>query len=173
MKHEKLKEFLNPDAMKRLCRDYVLEHETLTLLSWDDVIENGKEWDDDIDWDEYGHRVCDITGEKDVPYTGLLYELFPDDSLLWYGYYKDGLVTGPDVTFFPSGELRQYGCYEWYKSGQIKSYYVYQKNAGVSESYEWYKSGAIKNYTCRDKRGFAVKYIEYDEAGNITKEITK
>ena len=173
MKHEKLREFLDPDAMKRLCRDYVLEHETLTILSWDDVIENGKEWDDNIDWDEYGHRVCDITGEKDVPFNGLLYQLHADDSLLWYGYYKDGLGSGPAVTFFPSGELSQYGCYEWYESGQIKSYYVYQNNAGVKESYEWYENGVIKNYTCRDKRGFAVKYIEYDEAGNITKEITR
>ena len=81
MKHEKLKEFLNPDAMKRLCRDYVLEHETLTLLSWDDVIENGKEWDDDIDYDSCGYRICDVSGEEEVPYTGLLYELFPDGSL--------------------------------------------------------------------------------------------
>ena len=65
MKHEKLKEFLNPDAMKRLCRDYVLEHEDLTILSWDYVIEHGRDWDneDSIDWDSYGYRVCDITDE--------------------------------------------------------------------------------------------------------------
>lgn len=173
MKHEKLKEFLNPDAMKRLCRDYVLEHESLTILSWDDVIENGKEWDDDIEWDSCGYRVCDISDEEEIPITGLLYELFQDGSLKWYRYYEDGLGAGPAVTFFPSGELSQYGCYEWYESGQIKSYYIYQNNAGVEESYEWYENGVIKNYTCRDKRGFAVKYIEYDEAGNITKEITK
>ena len=32
MKHEKLREFLDPDAMKGLCRNYVLEHENLTIL---------------------------------------------------------------------------------------------------------------------------------------------
>ncbi len=170
MKHEKLKEFLKPDEMQRLSRDYVLEHQKLTILSWDYVIENGKEWNDDIDWDEYGHRVCDITGEKDIPFNGLLYQLYADDSLLWYGYYEDGLGSGPNVTFFPSGELRQYGCYEWYETGQIKSYSVYQKNAGVSESYEWYESGMIKEYTCRDHRGFAAERIEADEQGNITKQ---
>ena len=174
MKHEKLKEFLNPDAMKRLCRGYVLEHEGLTILSWDYVIEHGRDWDneDSIDWDSYGYRVCDITDEGEIPITGLLYQLYADNSLWWYGYYIDGLCTGPDVTFFPSGELRQYGGYEWYETGQIKSYSIILKNAGVWESYEWYESGVINKYTCRNKRGFGVKYIEYDEAGNITKEIT-
>ena len=174
MKHEKLKEFLNPDAMKRLCRDYVLEHEDLTILSWDYVIEHGRDWDneDSIGWDSYGYRVCDITDEGEIPITGLLYQLYADNSLWWYGYYIDGLCTGPDVTFFPSGELRQYGGYEWYETGQIKSYSVILKNAGVWESYEWYESGVINKYSCRNKRGFGVKYIEYDESGNITKEIT-
>ena len=165
--------FMTPDELMRLSRDYVLEHEGLTILSWDYVIENGREWDDDIDWDEYGHRVCDITGEKDIPFNGLLYQLYADDSLWWYNYYEDGLGAGPDVAFFPSGVLRKYGCYEWYETGQIKSYSVYQKKAGVSESYEWYESGMIKTYTCFDNRSFPIKHVEYDEDGNITKKITK
>ena len=171
MKHEKLREFLKPDAMKRLCRDYVLEHKNPTFLSWDEVIENGKEWDDDIDYDYNGYRICDVSGEKEIPFTGLLYELFPDGSLLWYNNYEDGFGAGPNVAFFPSGELREYACYEWYETGQIKHYTVIQKKAGVWESYEWYESGMIKEYACYDKRGFAVKHIEYDEAGNITRKI--
>ena len=173
MKHEKLKEFLKPDAMKQLSRDYVLEQEDLTILSWDDVIEYGKEWDDDIDWDYHGYRICDVSGEEVVPFTGLLYQLHDDGSLWWYDHYEDGLGTGPEAAFFISGLLRKFGCYEWYETGQIRSYSVYQKNAGVCESYEWYESGMIKKYTCRDRRGFAVRYIEYDEAGNITKEVKR
>ena len=175
MKHEKLREFLKPDAMKRLCRDYVLEHKNPTILSWDDVIEHGRDLnnEDSIEWDSCGYRVCDISDEEEIPITGLLYELFQDGSLKWYRYYEDGLGAGPDVTFFPSGELRRYGGYEWYETGQIKSYSVWQNNAGVGESYEWYECGMIKKYTCRDERGYCTKCIEYDEAGNITKEITK
>ena len=49
-------EFLKPDELLQLSRDYVLEHEGLTILSWDYVIENGKEWDTSISWDSYGYR---------------------------------------------------------------------------------------------------------------------
>lgn len=173
MKHEKLREYLEPDAMKRLCRDYVLEHINPTILSWDEVIENGKEWDDDIGWDSYGYRVCDISGEEEVPFTGLLYELFPDGSLLLYDNYEDGLDAGPNVDFYYSGKLKQYGAYEWYESGQIMKYTVILRKAGVWEKYEWYESGMIKTYTCFDNRSFPIKHVEYDEDGNITKKITK
>ena len=49
-------EFMKPDELLQLSRDYVLEHEGLTILSWDYVIENGKEWDTSISWDSYGYR---------------------------------------------------------------------------------------------------------------------
>ena len=57
-KHEILNEFMTPDEMQQLSRDYVLEHEGITILSWDDVIENGREWDDSINYDGYGYRIC-------------------------------------------------------------------------------------------------------------------
>ena len=126
----KTDEFMTPDEMMKLSRDYVIEHEGLKILTWDEVIENGREWDDTIGWDGYGYRICDLSGGMEVPFTGLLYELFDDGSLSWYGYYEDGLVTGVDVDFYPSGEIRRYGryaskkekglYYKWYEDGMIK-----------------------------------------------------
>lgn len=116
-------EFLKPDELLQLSRDYVLEHEEITILSWDDVIKNGREWADGIGWDEYGYRVCDKTGDEEIPFNGLLYEVVRNGNF-WYGYYEDGLETKEDVTFFPSGEVKRYHgfgkYYEWRENGNIK-----------------------------------------------------
>jgi antitoxin component YwqK of YwqJK toxin-antitoxin module len=129
-KQKQLKEWMTPDELMQLSRDYVLEHERLTVLSKDYVIEHGREWTEDIWYDSYGYRICDLSGEEEVPITGLLYELFDDGSLSWYGYYEDGLKTGVDVDFYQSGEIRRYRrqqsqnengvYYKWYEDGMIK-----------------------------------------------------
>jgi hypothetical protein len=91
---EEVREFMKtdgsmtPDEMMKLSRDYVLEHEGITILSWDDVIENGREWDDSIDYDGYGYRICDVSDGEEIPFTGLLYELRNGGDLGWYGYYE-------------------------------------------------------------------------------------
>ena len=116
--------FMTPDEMMKLSRDYVLKHERLTILSWDEVIENGREWDDSIDYDGYGYRICDLSDGKEVPYTGLLYELYQDGDLSWYGYYQDGLEIKEDVKFWGKGEVWVYHgpgiYYEWRPDGNIR-----------------------------------------------------
>ena len=107
-KQKPLKEFMTPDELQQLSREYVLEHERLTVLSKDYVIEHGREWIEDIWYDSDGYRICDLSGEDEVPITGLLYELFEDGSLSYYGYYEDGLQTGVHVDFYQSGEIRKY-----------------------------------------------------------------
>ena len=152
MKHEKLKEFLKPDEMQRLSRDYVLEHQKLTILSRDYVIEHGREYDDDIDWDGYGYRICDLSGEEEVPITGMLYELYDNGNPMYYVFYEKGLRNGAKVEFHLSGELQ--------------SYRVYEKGILVGKSYKWYENGMIKEYVDRIHN----KRIEADEQGNITKQ---
>ena len=121
---EEFKEWMTQDEMRQLSRDYVLEHEGLTILSLDEVIEKGRNWDDSIDYDGYGYRICDLSDGKEVPYTGLLYELYQDGDLSWYGYYQDGLEIKEDVTFFGAGEVHIYHgpgrYYEWRPDGNIR-----------------------------------------------------
>ena len=123
-KQEEFKEWMTPDEMQQLSRDYVLKHEGITILSLDYVIENGINWNenDDIDYD--GYKICDLSGGKEVPFTGLLYELFQDGDLSWYGYYKDGLEIKENVSFFGSGEVHIYHgfgrYYEWRENGNIR-----------------------------------------------------
>ena len=92
-------EFLKPDELLQLSRDYVLEHEEITILSWDDVIKNGREWADGIGWDEYGYRVCDKTGDEEIPFNGLLYEVVRNGNFWYHGFGK---------------------YYEWRENGNIK-----------------------------------------------------
>ena len=123
-KHEILNEFMTPDEMQQLSRDYVLEHEGIKILSFDYVIENGREWDDSIDYDGYGYRICDVSGGEEIPFTGLLYELCNGGDLGWYGYYEDGLEIREDVTFWRPGEVWVYHgpgiYYEWRVDGNIR-----------------------------------------------------
>ena len=195
-------EIMKPDEFMRLSRDYVLEHEKLEILSRDYVIENGINWDDDSDigFDYWGNRVCDLSGDEEVPFTGLLYELRDDGSLWWYGYYEDGLKTETNVHFCLSGEIGKYSetgihyewyengqimkyfyrisatrykLYKWYESGQLKEYSFRNKSTTLHDTYEWYETGEIKKYKSSDGRGYCIKCIEYDEAGNITREIKR
>ncbi len=200
-KNMKPNEIMPQDEFMRLSRDYVLEHEKLTILSREYVIENGINWDDDSDigFDYYGDRVCDLSADEEVPFTGLLYELYDDGSLWWYGYYEDGLKTETNVRFYPSGEIceysetgthyqwyesgriwkyffrisaTQYKLYKWYESGQLKEYSFRNKSTTLHDTYEWYETGEIKKYKSDDGR-YCIKCIEYDEAGNITKCIDR
>jgi|GEM_PF-760719 antitoxin component YwqK of YwqJK toxin-antitoxin module len=149
-KQKELKEWMTPDELKQLSRDYVMEHEKLTVLSLDYVIEHGKEWTENIWYDSDGYRICDLSGEEEVPITGLLYELFDDGSLSWYGYYKDGLETGVDVDFYPSGEIRRY---RRYASKTEKGLY-----------YKWYEDGMIK-WISANREGY--QYISIDRNGKL------
>lgn len=146
-----------PQYVKRfdpntLFRDKVIEREKLTILSPNYVLEHGREYDDDIDWDGYGYRICDLSGEEEVPITGMLYELYDNGNPMYYVFYEKGLRNGAKIEFYLSGELQ--------------SYHVYEKGILVGKSYKWYENGMIKEYVDRIHN----KRIEADEQGNITKQ---
>lgn len=148
------KEIRKPD-LTPLSRDYVLEHEGLTILSWDYVVENGKMFGETLWWDRsYGYYICDFTGEEEVYFTGLIYEIYDNDNLRSYAFYKDGLKDGVEVKFYPSGKIHYYS--------------VFCKGIITGVFYEWYENGMIKKYI--DRRRKQNRRIEADEQGNITKQ---
>ena len=55
---------------------------------------------------------------------------------------------------------------EFYSSGKIKNYCVWNKSRLVGKFYEWYENGKIKKYVDRDQN----KRFEFDEQGIITKQ---
>ncbi len=64
-----------------------------------------------------------------------------------------------------------YERYEWYESGQLKENSFYNKSTARRDTYYWYENGKIWKYSSRDSRGLPVKFIEYDEIGNIIRRI--
>ena len=54
---------------------------------------------------------------------------------------------------------------DFYPSGALQSYRVYDKRRMIGKSYEWYENGRIKKYVDRNQH----KRIEFDEQGNIVK----
>ena len=75
---------MKPEELKRLSRDYVLEHEKLTIFSQDYAIEHGVFWDDaELDWDECGYYIVDRDG---VRFTGLAYEVYDHKDMMYYPF---------------------------------------------------------------------------------------
>ena len=69
-----------------------------------------------------------------------------------YVYYVNGLQDGVEVEFYPSGA--------------VQSYCVYEKGKPAGKSYEWYENGMIKKYIDCDQN----KRILFDKQGKITKQ---
>ncbi len=143
----------------QLSRDCVIERRRLSILSWDYVIEHGKEFGTDLCWDQcYGFFVCDISDDKaddkeDVYFTGLSYEVYRNGNLMYYEYFKDGREDGEEVVFYPSGVLKSYG--------------LFREGKRIGKYYAWYESGRIEMY-CDGKRWF-----ELDEEGYILRKKEK
>ena len=155
----------NPDAanmkpfdLDQLSRDYVLEHEKIRILSYDEVIGQGKEFGEDLWWDRNcGYFICDVSNDEagrdeETYFTGLAFELYENGNLSYYQYYKDGLQDGEDVGFYPSGKIHYYSVY---RKGRITGIF-----------YQWYENGMMKEYIDRIHN----MRIEADEQGNITKQ---
>ena len=161
----KQNEFLTPEELERLSRDYLIEHKVITILSPDYVREHGVFWDDaELYWDECGYYTFDRDG---VRFTGLAYEVydhkdmkyypffntdFQDGTLMDYVYYVNGLQDGADVDFYPSGALQ--------------SYRVYDNGKAVGKSYEWYENGMIKKVVDYSRK----ERIEFNKQGKITNQ---
>ena len=182
----------NPDAanmkpfdLDQLSRDYVLEHEKIRILSYDEVIEQGKVFGEDLWWDRnYGYYICDFSNDEagrddeGTYFTGLAFELYENGNLSYYQYYKDGLQDGEDVEFFPSGAVQHYGVwkdtksitgnyYTWFESGQIRKYTFRNPSTRLYETYEWYESGRVMLHSFRTKSAGVEQTYEWYENGKI------
>ena len=154
---------MNPIDPSKLSLDYLLENKVITILSWDDVIEHGTNWDE-VELEEitrcHKDYMCyrDDMGYPDDMrdysgvFSGVLYETWDDLNIDYYMHYKDGLRDGTEVHF--------------YDSGKVMNYMVSKNNRLVGKSYVWYENGKIDRINDWDQR----EYVEFDEQGNITKQ---
>ena len=150
---------MNPIDPNKFSLDYLLENKVITILSRDYVIEHGTNWDE-VELEEitscYKDYMCyrDNWGNPDYSrlFSGVLYEIWDDLIIDYYRHYKDGLRDGAEV--------------EFYYSGKVKNYCVWEKNRLVGKYYEWYENGKIRVFTDWDQD----KFTEFDEQGNITKQ---
>jgi hypothetical protein len=156
---------MKPIDPSTLSLDYLLENEVITILSRDYVLECGIFGDDaELNWDECGYFTVDRDG---IRFTGLAYEVydhkdmkyypffttdFQDGTLLDYAYYVNGLQDGVEVEFYPSGA--------------VHSYSVFDEGRLVGKSYEWYENGRIKKYIDLNLN----QRVEFDKQGKITKQ---
>ena len=147
---------MEPIDPSKLSLDYLLENKVITILSWDYVIEHGKDYSRDeveeFTWDGRDY-MCYPDMYLNGLFSGVLYEVaYMDVRLLYYKYYKDGLRNGADV--------------EFYDSGKVKTYCVWKNNRIVGKLYEWYEDGKIKEVVDYTQN----THIEFDEQGNITEQ---
>ena len=154
---------MEPIDPNKFSLDCLLENKVITILSWDYVIEHGTNWDE-VELEEitrchkeymcyrddmgYPHDMRDYSGL----FSGVLYEIYYDLTLIYYMHYKDGLRDGTEVHF--------------YDSGKVMNYMVSKNNRLVGKSYVWYENGKIDRINDWDQR----EYVEFDEQGNITKQ---
>ena len=94
-------------------------------------------------------------GDEKVPFTGLLYELYPNGIIHGYGFYRDGYQEGANVDFYDDGTISKY------MNDQANS-----KTLVI----EWFRNGTVSKVTEVSDHGCHVKSVEYDESGNIIKE---
>ncbi len=90
------------------------------------------------------------------PFSGLLYDLFPDGSLSDYCCYVDGYEEGQHV--------------EFYDNGQISEYSVYNSSESKSLIIKWFRNGNISDVIQLTDHCSCKKYIKYDENGNVIEE---
>ena len=178
-------ENMKPFDLDQLSRDYVLEHEKIRIMSFDEVTEHGKEFGFELWWDPcYGYFICEISdddnedNDEERYFTGLAFELYSNGNLSYYQYYKDGLEDGEYVEFFPSGAVKHYGVvvenkkktgnyYTWYESGQIQKYTFRNPSTRLYETYEWYESGQVKSHSFLTKSAGMKQTYECYENGKI------
>lgn len=126
------------------------------------VKDNGIPWNDDdfifqSYWEgkinHYERLFFVNSNQAKKPFTGLVYELFPDGTLLGYSYYVDGYEEKDNT--------------EFYHGGQIKKYINFCKTQHRSLILEWYENGQLKKIMQLTDHGQHMAVVEYDECGNI------
>ncbi len=94
-------------------------------------------------------------GQK-APFTGLLYELYPNGNILGYSFYKDGYEEGTNVDF--------------YDNGCVSKYSNLDKESNKTLIIKWFRNGKISEVIELTDHGIHKKFIEYDENGNIVRK---
>ncbi|MCI6561732.1 MAG: hypothetical protein ACI4J2_10275 [Ruminococcus sp.] len=94
-------------------------------------------------------------GQK-APFTGLLYELYPNGNILGYSFYKDGYEEGANVDF--------------YDDGCVSKYSNFDKESNKTLIIKWFRNGKISEVIELTDHGIHKKFIEYDENGNIVRK---
>lgn len=94
-------------------------------------------------------------GQK-APFTGLLYELYPNGNILGYSFYKDGYEEGTNVDFYDNGCVFKYSNLD--------------KESNKTLIIKWFRNGKISEVIELTDHGIHKKFIEYDENGNIVRK---
>lgn len=132
------------------------------LHTLEDVKAHGILWnDDDFSFQSYWEgninhyeRLFYRCGNQtEEPFTGLIYELYPDGALSGYAYYVNGYQEHENVDFYPDG--------------QVKKYANFCKTELKSLIPEWYESGQIRKIMQLTDRGRHMTEVEYDAHGSM------
>ena len=93
-----------------------------------------------------------LFNDEKLPFSGLLYELYPNGIVSGYSSYKAGYQEGTNVDFYEDGTISKY------MNTQADSKTLVIK---------WFRNGTISKITEISGHGIHKKYIEYDECGKI------
>ena len=94
-------------------------------------------------------------GEK-APFSGILYELYPNGRISGYSFYKDGYQEGQNVDYYDNGVLSKYSNFNRLNSNVL--------------IIKWFRNGTISEVMELTDHGRHKKYVVYDENRNIIKQ---
>ena len=103
-------------------------------------------------FNHYERLFYSNNGDDKLPFSGLLYELYPNGIVSGYSSYKAGYQEGTNVDFYEDGTISKY------MNTQADSKTLVIK---------WFRNGTISKITEISGHGIHKKYIEYDECGKI------
>ncbi len=127
----------------------------IKVLTKEYVLNNGVDFEEL--WNEYcSDRILDKPeNEGGKPFTGLAYELYNNNELNYYCFYKDGFEHGDYVEFYENGNI------------QSAQYMKYGSIVGKEET--WFKSGMLKS-VAEYEYGVCLNLKEWNEKGVLIKE---
>ncbi len=145
-----------------------IQFEYPQILTLEYIKAHGILWNDDHfsfesywegSFNHYERLFYQHSGHEAEPFTGLVYELYPDGSLHGYSYYVSGYQENVDAEFYPNG--------------QIRSYTNFQKSECRALVLKWFENGQLKEITQLTNHSRNQKTVEYDEQGNIIGQYEK
>ena len=125
------------------------------ILTKEYVIKNGVDYEELFN--EYcSDRILDKSEEEGgKPFTGLVYELYNNEQLQYYCFYKDGFEHGEYVEFYENGNIQSV---QYMKYGSI-----------VGKEEVWFNNGKPKSIG-EYEYGICLKLKEWNEKGVLVKE---